>query len=123
MIQKNDFNEIIEYLLNNYLFLYTDTVRNIINYRNIIHQCNVYFGDDKNEEYQEYKNELLGIHNILITEEKNLNKYMDDNEYNILLNNATERILLEHEGDIIINRCPKCNKITRTKDSKQCRYC
>ncbi|UZR98710.1 hypothetical protein [Chondrinema litorale] len=36
---------------------------------------------------------------------------------------ASERIFNEHFDELNLNRCPKCNGITRTPKAKQCRYC
>lgn len=34
-----------------------------------------------------------------------------------------QRIYDEHLNELNINRCPKCNGVTRTPQAKQCRYC
>ena len=37
--------------------------------------------------------------------------------------NVAERIFREHEAELNLNLCPKCNKVTRTPWAKQCRFC
>jgi hypothetical protein len=33
------------------------------------------------------------------------------------------RLLAEHPGEVLINRCPKCGGVARTPQAKQCRFC
>ena len=37
--------------------------------------------------------------------------------------NISARLLREHGGDIILNRCPKCGSLCRTPKAKQCSKC
>ena len=60
-------------------------------------------------------------------------KNMDVKDYRVkeLLKNGTEpflqsvceRILREHQEEVIINRCPKCEALARTPIAKQCPKC
>lgn len=34
-----------------------------------------------------------------------------------------KRLLTDHPGKVLINRCPKCGGITRTPKARQCRFC
>jgi len=34
-----------------------------------------------------------------------------------------ERILIDHESEIFINRCPKCNNIVMTPSVQMCLWC
>lgn len=34
-----------------------------------------------------------------------------------------DRIMREHSGEIVINRCPKCQTLTRTPKARQCLAC
>jgi hypothetical protein len=36
---------------------------------------------------------------------------------------VAERIISEHRDEVIMNYCPKCNRLTRTPTAKQCRHC
>jgi hypothetical protein len=36
---------------------------------------------------------------------------------------TAERIYEEHKSELILNLCPKCNRISRTPTAKQCRFC
>ncbi|GAB5408998.1 MAG: hypothetical protein BalsKO_13630 [Balneolaceae bacterium] len=37
--------------------------------------------------------------------------------------NVAERILKERSSDLYLNKCPNCEKLTRTPQSRQCRFC
>ncbi|WP_164012379.1 hypothetical protein [Pyxidicoccus trucidator] len=37
--------------------------------------------------------------------------------------NLEARLLAEHPGKVVINRCPKCGGVARTPQAKQCRFC
>ena len=57
--------------------------------------------------------------------------YSDDNViremiadgYESFKRKVAQRIYDEHKDELELNLCPKCNKITRTPESKQCRFC
>lgn len=34
-----------------------------------------------------------------------------------------DRLMMEHQEDIFINRCPRCHKIAKTPKAKQCQWC
>ncbi|MBN1209666.1 MAG: hypothetical protein JXB05_32760 [Myxococcaceae bacterium] len=34
-----------------------------------------------------------------------------------------QRLLREHPGEVVINRCPKCGGVARTPRARQCRFC
>ncbi len=34
-----------------------------------------------------------------------------------------KRIYLEHRQEIAFNRCPKCDRVARTPQARQCRFC
>lgn len=36
---------------------------------------------------------------------------------------VTKRIFDEHKDELVLNTCPKCGKIARTKWAQQCRFC
>lgn len=54
-----------------------------------------------------------------------------DNEVIKLLENGfdhfeketAKRILKNNPDEIFLNNCPKCNRLARTPNAKQCRYC
>ncbi|MCX6180413.1 MAG: hypothetical protein NT150_00605 [Bacteroidetes bacterium] len=37
--------------------------------------------------------------------------------------NVACRVLLEHAQKVFLNLCPRCNKLARTPQAKQCRHC
>ncbi len=42
---------------------------------------------------------------------------------NQFLINCAERILRDNPDDVFFNLCPKCSKLARTPQAKQCRFC
>lgn len=36
---------------------------------------------------------------------------------------VAERIMSEHSKEVFLNNCPNCNKLARTPQAKQCRFC
>lgn len=45
------------------------------------------------------------------------------NGYIVFRTNFTKRILKEHGHELELNVCSKCEKIARTPETQQCRYC
>lgn len=45
------------------------------------------------------------------------------NGYNNFATNTATRIVAEHGDDVFFNNCPKCGKLARTPEAKQCRHC
>ena len=43
--------------------------------------------------------------------------------YELFRSNTAERILKENSDKIYFNNCPKCSKLARTPQAKQCRHC
>ena len=39
------------------------------------------------------------------------------------LQEIRDRIIKDHDSDIIINRCPRCNGLVATPKAKQCKHC
>jgi hypothetical protein len=37
--------------------------------------------------------------------------------------NTAKRVLEKYPDKIFLNKCPKCNKLARTPNAKQCRFC
>ncbi len=37
--------------------------------------------------------------------------------------NVADRIIKERSSDLYLNKCPNCEKLTRTPQSRQCRFC
>jgi hypothetical protein len=46
-----------------------------------------------------------------------------ENGFESFQTKIVNRILENHLSEIIINRCPKCQKLTRTPQAKQCSHC
>jgi hypothetical protein len=64
--------------------------------------------------YQHQENDLSKDENVL--------KLLANGYGNFQVTVAT-RIWNEHKDELKLNLCPKCNKIARTPDAKQCRFC
>jgi hypothetical protein len=57
-----------------------------------------------------------------ISKDENVLKLLANGYENFKVTVST-RIWNEHKGELELNLCPKCNKIARTPDAKQCRFC
>jgi hypothetical protein len=57
-----------------------------------------------------------------ITQDQNVLALLKDGYDNFEMI-AAIRILNEHQSMVFLNKCPKCNKLTRTPQAKQCRHC
>ena len=45
------------------------------------------------------------------------------NGYEAFIQRTAARILEEQSGEIFFNRCPKCGRLARTPQARQCRFC
>ena len=43
--------------------------------------------------------------------------------WQVFLERTANRIFAEHQKDIFLNCCPRCQKLARTPTAKQCRFC
>jgi hypothetical protein len=43
--------------------------------------------------------------------------------YDAFVLQTGQRILKEHQGEIVLNCCPRCNALARTPRARQCRFC
>lgn len=43
--------------------------------------------------------------------------------FEVFSRNVADRVLREQRAQLILNRCPKCNRIVRTPKAKQCMWC
>lgn len=43
--------------------------------------------------------------------------------YDAFVLQTGQRILKEHQGEILLNCCPRCNALARTPRARQCRFC
>jgi hypothetical protein len=57
-----------------------------------------------------------------ILSDKNLGELTNDG-YDAYKIKIAQRIFDEHKDELELNLCPKCNKIARTQEAKQCRFC
>lgn len=62
---------------------------------------------------------------------KRIGRYSDDPKIQAMIADGFEnfktrvatRIYNEHKNELSLNLCPKCSKIARTPQAKQCRFC
>jgi type IV secretory pathway VirB4 component len=66
--------------------------------------------------YKEYKRKGW------ITTDNKILDLIKNGEISFFINTA-KRILSEHENEVFLNNCPKCKKLARTPNAKQCRHC
>jgi hypothetical protein len=57
-----------------------------------------------------------------MTEDPEILELLADGIDNFKIKTA-ERILNSNREEILLNKCPKCCKLTRTPQAKQCRHC
>lgn len=43
--------------------------------------------------------------------------------YETFCQDIAARVLFEHAGDLVLNRCPQCDRIVRTPRARQCLWC
>ena len=43
--------------------------------------------------------------------------------YDAFVLQTGQRILKDHQGEIFLNCCPRCNALARTPRARQCRFC
>ena len=100
----------------------------------ILDYCGSYMTKDERSATMHYQaNERLEYWNrIGFKKFQNQEVYLstDENVLKLLANGyenfkvtVSTRIWNEHKDELKLNLCPKCNKIARTRDAKQCRFC
>ena len=57
-----------------------------------------------------------------LTKDQNALKLLE-NGYSEFIINTAIRIYNEHRNELKLNLCPKCGKIARTPNAKQCKFC
>jgi len=43
--------------------------------------------------------------------------------YEVFCRDIAARVLLEHAAELVLNRCPRCDRIVRTPRARQCLWC
>jgi hypothetical protein len=103
-------------LINYVIFYYTNLLDNydkkILKFRWVIRK-----------ETNVVDSKLMKKYGITKEEETDLQRFMNDDIFFQYFGAKVEKLLTENRDKIHINRCPNCNKITRTNIAKQCRYC
>ncbi|MVO07757.1 hypothetical protein GOQ30_01100 [Flavobacterium sp. TP390] len=65
---------------------------------------------------------LIELRDRHISTDKNVLKLLENGFEEFKIKAAT-RIYKEYKNELTLNLCPKCGKIARTTDAKQCRFC
>lgn len=100
----------------------------------IFEYCIDYFTDQERKakkyylETQDSKGSVKSISKIIKVEEWHMTD--DKNSLNLLKGgyekfkfNIANRIYNEYKDELELNLCPKCKKIARTPNAKQCKFC
>lgn len=108
-----DENKVLtDYIIMYYSHLLSDYDKKILNYHWIRRKR-------PNGEYDD----LLQNFHIQKEDEKKLLPYLEDDNFYQHFNKIVKSLCDKNKNEIDINRCPNCNRITRTNKSKQCNYC
>ncbi|WP_459209087.1 hypothetical protein [Aquimarina rhabdastrellae] len=65
---------------------------------------------------------LIQLRDRHISTDQNVLKLLENGFEEFKVKSAT-RIYKEHKNELKLNLCPKCGKIARTPNAKQCRFC
>jgi hypothetical protein len=112
VIARESMDELTRYVIKNYSHLMTKIER--LAYKNLIIREKA-----KNASSQEYAGRLI---EKFITEDSRVKELLK-NGSDAFLQSVGTRILQEHSGEVIINRCPRCHALARTSIAKQCPKC
>lgn len=103
--------ELIDYIITYYSNLFTDREKAAYKHHNTLL---------KHEDSESRVRDVMLKH--WGTNDKETLKLLD-NGYESFKNMVAERIFKERFNEIVINNCPNCNKLARTPQAKQCRFC
>jgi hypothetical protein len=81
-----------------------------------------HFGTIKFTSYSENHTLIKEVKKKFITDDPSVLKLLEGG-YTEFMQNTAERIYKDHESDLELNLCPRCDKIARTPKAKQCRFC
>jgi hypothetical protein len=103
-----------DYIFNNYSQFYTDSESKAIRH---------HFGQVK---FQHWPGDSPDIIKKEIESFKTVDQealQLLKNGYAHFIRNTAERIYGEHKAELKLNLCPNCQRIARTPQAKQCRFC
>jgi hypothetical protein len=106
--------ELADYIFNYCYKFYNDKERKAIAH----HLWTVKYTPFKDKEIPSVKQ----IEKKLKSEDPEVLQLLKDGYPSFIMNTA-ERIYKDHKNELEQNLCPKCNKIARTPEAKQCRFC
>lgn len=106
--------------LADYIFNYCSKFINDTEFKAINHHFGLVkkmdrYGDNLPIQFLEAKKRFL-------TDDPEALELLKDGYPNFIMKTA-ERIYRDHKHELQFNLCPKCNKIARTPQAKQCRFC
>ena len=105
--------ELADYIFEYYRQFFLETERKALNH----HAGKLKFGNRPN-----LHPELIKVRDQHLTNDTEALKLLDKG-YKTFVINTANRIYEQHKDDLDLNLCPKCDKIARTPNAKQCRFC
>ena len=103
--------ELIDYIITYYLNLFTDKEKAAYkHYHTLL----------KHEDSEPLVRNAILKH--WGTNDKETLKFLDSG-YESFKSIVAERIFKERLNELVINNCPNCNRLARTPNAKQCRFC
>jgi hypothetical protein len=104
--------ELVDYIINHYSHFFS--LREAAAYKHS-------FAAEKagNFKSQELKDRIM---HDLGTNDKDILELLD-NGFQEFKRRSAEKILKTHPDEVLINLCPKCGRLARTPQAKQCRHC
>jgi hypothetical protein len=109
--------DVAEYLIKYYSFLLTDTERLAL--KHLQHNEKLLANEDT--ESRERMREMYLRMGWLTSDARVLTLLQDGQE--MFIQRAAQRIYAENGGEQLLNTCPACNRLARTPQARQCRYC
>jgi len=102
----------------NYIIAYYSSLLNPTEAKALRHQRSTFKLKDSNDDTQR----RMYLKTGWLSVDPEILNYLKDG-YNQFILNCAERILKDNPGVVYLNLCPLCNKLARTPQAKQCRFC
>ncbi|MCA8831595.1 hypothetical protein [Hymenobacter pini] len=109
--------DVTEYLIKYYSSLLTDTEHLAL--KHLQHNEKLLVNGDADS--RERMREMYLRMNWLTNDARVLTLLQDGQE--MFIQRAAQRIYAENGGEQLLNRCRACNRLARTPQARQCRYC
>lgn len=112
--------ETVSYIINHFSHLLTLKEKAVIKHQHSLLKLDNSGSSESEEQNQRRRSMYLKV-GWLSTDKEVLNLLKDG--YEEFERNTAERLLAEKPGEVFLNTCPKCSRLTRTPQAKQCRFC